>query len=347
MSEPGGGRQRDGRAAAGRGAAGPRHRGPMGDHGAGRGAPAGLRPGAAVGLLRRGERRRPQPARARRRPCDLRLGEPARAIDRDRRVVVTDAGEYPYDALVLATGSYPFVPPVDGTDLPGVFVYRTLDDLEAIRALRAHGRRADRRVVIGGGLLGLEAANALRLLGLSTHVVEFAPRLMPVQVDEAGGAMLRRHVEELGLDRPPGSGDHRHPAPGQRHGARHHALRRQLDPGRHRRRRRRHPSPRRPRPGRRAADRGARRRGGRRDLPHGRRADLGGRRVRGRRHRRGARLLRAGRARLRDGRGGRRPARRRGGDLPRGRPVDQAQAARRRRGLLRRRARPQPTARSR
>jgi nitrite reductase (NADH) large subunit len=126
----------------------------------------------------------------------LRLAEPARRIDRDRRTVVTDAGEYRYDALVLATGSYPFVPPVDGVDRPGVFVYRTLDDLVAIRDYAA-GRRVG--AVIGGGLLGLEAANALRLLGLATHVVEFAPRLMPLQVDEAGGAMLRRYIEELGV----------------------------------------------------------------------------------------------------------------------------------------------------
>ncbi|MFE0591155.1 nitrite reductase large subunit NirB [Micromonospora echinospora] len=127
---------------------------------------------------------------------DLRLGEPVTAVDRTRRVVTTAGGEHPYDALVLATGSYAFVPPVDGTDLPGVFVYRTLTDLEAIRA-HARGRRVG--AVIGGGLLGLEAANALRLLGLDTHVVEFAPRLMPVQVDEAGGAMLRRYVDELGV----------------------------------------------------------------------------------------------------------------------------------------------------
>ncbi|MFG1831254.1 nitrite reductase large subunit NirB [Micromonospora chersina] len=127
---------------------------------------------------------------------ELRLGEPALALDRARRVVTTAAGEHPYDALVLATGSSAFVPPIGGADLPGVFVYRTLDDLTAIRA-HAEGRRTG--AVIGGGLLGLEAANALRLLGLDTSVVEFAPRLMPVQVDEAGGAMLRRYVEELGV----------------------------------------------------------------------------------------------------------------------------------------------------
>ncbi|MEV4660735.1 nitrite reductase large subunit NirB [Micromonospora echinofusca] len=127
---------------------------------------------------------------------ELRLGEPATEIDRDRRMVRTAAGEHPYDALVLATGSSAFVPPVAGATLPGVFVYRTLDDLAAIREY-ARGRRTG--AVIGGGLLGLEAANALRLLGLDASVVEFAPRLMPVQVDTAGGAMLRRYVDELGV----------------------------------------------------------------------------------------------------------------------------------------------------
>ncbi|MEV1143230.1 nitrite reductase large subunit NirB [Micromonospora sp. NPDC049799] len=127
---------------------------------------------------------------------DLRLGEAATAVDRARRVVTTATGEHPYDALVLATGSSAFVPPVDGTDLPGVFVYRTLDDLAAIRE---HARDRRTGAVIGGGLLGLEAANALRLLGLTTSVVEFAPRLMPAQIDTAGGALLRRYVEELGV----------------------------------------------------------------------------------------------------------------------------------------------------
>ncbi|GAB7047914.1 nitrite reductase large subunit NirB [Catenuloplanes indicus] len=134
---------------------------------------------------------------------DLRLGEPALAVDTAARVVTTAAGTYAYDALVFATGSYPFVPPVPGKDLPGVFVYRTLDDLEAIRSYAA-GRSVG--AVIGGGLLGLEAANAMRLLGLSTHVIEFAPRLMPVQVDEAGGAMLRRYVEDLGVTVHTGTG---------------------------------------------------------------------------------------------------------------------------------------------
>ena len=127
---------------------------------------------------------------------DIRLGEPVTAVDRVARVAYTAAGAYPYDALVLATGSRPFVPPVAGADAPGCFVYRTLDDLEALRAYSA-GRRAG--VVVGGGLLGLEAANALRLLGLDTSVVEFAPHLMPMQLDPAGGGMLRRRIEELGI----------------------------------------------------------------------------------------------------------------------------------------------------
>ncbi|HEY1968591.1 MAG TPA: nitrite reductase large subunit NirB [Pseudonocardia sp.] len=136
---------------------------------------------------------------------DLRLGDQVEHIDTDARTVRAASGASTrYDTLVFATGSYPFVPPVPGRDLPGCFVYRTLDDLDAIKAAAAAsiasdgpGRRAG--VVIGGGLLGLEAARALRLLGLSPHVVEIAPRLMPVQVDEGGGALLRRLVTELGV----------------------------------------------------------------------------------------------------------------------------------------------------
>src|SRR5690242_10116177 len=134
--------------------------------------------------------------------CALHLDEAVTAIDRVARTVTTGRRTVRYDALVLATGSYPFVPPVPGRDLPGCFVYRTLDDLDAIRATvlaaadRTRGRRAG--LVIGGGLLGLEAARALRLLGMSPHVVELAPRLMPLQVDEGGGALLRDMI--LALD---------------------------------------------------------------------------------------------------------------------------------------------------
>ena len=126
-----------------------------------------------------------------------RLGERVAAIDRAARVVHTSAGAaISYDVLVLATGSYPFVPPIPGCDRTGCRVYRTLDDLEAIRSDAARARIG---VVVGGGLLGLEAAKALRDLGLETHVVEFASRLMALQIDDAGGRMLRRKIEALGV----------------------------------------------------------------------------------------------------------------------------------------------------
>ena len=125
------------------------------------------------------------------------LGAAVERFDPEMRtVVLADGAVVGYDELVLATGAAPFVPPVPGHDLPGCFVYRTIEDLEAIRAAAATARAG---VVVGGGLLGLEAANALRQLGLQTHIVEMAPRLMSVQVDEAGGATLARHIEALGL----------------------------------------------------------------------------------------------------------------------------------------------------
>ncbi|MET9230969.1 nitrite reductase large subunit NirB [Lentzea sp. NPDC003310] len=134
--------------------------------------------------------------------CELRLGEKAVSVDRERRVVVGASGvEVSYDALVLATGSVPFVPPVPGRDLPGCHVYRTIDDLDEIRATVEAAARPGRRsgMVLGGGLLGLEAANALRGMGVSPHVVELAPRLMPIQVDEGGAGLLKRLVEKLDL----------------------------------------------------------------------------------------------------------------------------------------------------
>ncbi|HJD84575.1 nitrite reductase large subunit NirB [Kitasatospora aureofaciens] len=135
---------------------------------------------------------------------DLRLGDPVDAIDRAARLVRTRSGaEVRYDVLVLATGSVPFVPPVPGTDAPGCHVYRTIEDVDAIRAEAA---TAGTGVVVGGGLLGLEAAGALCAEGLATHVVEFAPRLMAVQVDDGGGAALRRKIEALGVSVHTGAG---------------------------------------------------------------------------------------------------------------------------------------------
>ncbi|MFD4542771.1 nitrite reductase large subunit NirB [Streptomyces bauhiniae] len=145
----------------------------------------------------------------------LHLGDPATAVDRAARTVTSASGRVlRYDALVLATGSYPFVPPVPGHDTPGCHVYRTLDDVRAIREGAAQARTG---VVVGGGLLGLEAAGALRALGLDTHVVEFAPRLMALQVDEGGGAVLRRKIEELGVRVHTGAGTSAvEPGPGGR-----------------------------------------------------------------------------------------------------------------------------------
>lgn len=125
------------------------------------------------------------------------FGEAVTAIDRENKTVVTALGrKFSYDKLVLSTGSYPFVPPVPGHNLKHCFVYRTIDDLGDIRAA---AKNATRGVVVGGGLLGLEAANALRNLGLETHVVQFSPQLMDAQVDADGGAILRKKIEELGM----------------------------------------------------------------------------------------------------------------------------------------------------
>ncbi|MGQ0615708.1 MAG: nitrite reductase large subunit NirB [Acidimicrobiia bacterium] len=128
---------------------------------------------------------------------EVRSNEVVVALDTAGRRATTSAGAVLlYHECVLATGSYPFVPPVPGIEAAGSFVYRTIEDLDAIRAWSTGCRTG---VVVGGGLLGLEAANALRLLGLDTTVVEFAPRLMAVQLDDGGGRALRRHVEALGL----------------------------------------------------------------------------------------------------------------------------------------------------
>ena len=127
----------------------------------------------------------------------LHVGDRANKIDRQKRLVSSDNGaSISYDRVVLATGSYPFVPPVEGIQKQGVFVYRTIEDLERIIA---YGKKVRRCAVIGGGLLGLEAAKAAYDLGLETHVVEFAPRLMPRQVDDAGSRILVDKIEQLGV----------------------------------------------------------------------------------------------------------------------------------------------------
>ncbi|MFV0458969.1 MAG: nitrite reductase large subunit NirB [Actinomycetales bacterium] len=153
-------------------------------------------------------------------PDDLQLGDPelwsdprvqllrgqkVTGIDRSASQVHTERGlRLDYDELILATGSYAFQPPVPGSDLPGVFVYRTIDDVAALRIWvqqreQALGRPV-RGAVVGGGLLGLEAAGALQALGAESTVVEFASRLMPLQVDEGGGQALARLIGGLGVD---------------------------------------------------------------------------------------------------------------------------------------------------
>lgn len=123
------------------------------------------------------------------------LNEQVTEIQPENNCVITASGrKETYDKLVLATGSYPFVPPLPGRDQPHCLVYRTIEDLEAITESAAQSKIG---VVVGGGLLGLEAANALKNLGLDTHVVEFAPRLMAVQLDEGGGLVLRKKIEKL------------------------------------------------------------------------------------------------------------------------------------------------------
>ncbi len=131
------------------------------------------------------------------RGIQLLTGTLAVDIDRSSGQVTTATGEqHRYDWLVLATGSSPFVPPVPGVDKKGVFVYRTIEDLEAILARASSARRA---AVIGGGLLGLEAARAVKDCGLETHVIEVATRLMPRQLDSAASAMLEQSIRDLGV----------------------------------------------------------------------------------------------------------------------------------------------------
>lgn len=133
----------------------------------------------------------------------LHCGELVKTIDRSSKTITTHKGKsYSYDKLVIATGSVPFVPRIEGVDKKGVFVYRTIEDLEAIMA---YGKKVQQNgnkkaAVLGGGLLGLEAAKAVKDLGLETHVVEFSQRLMPRQLDDSGGQLLKESIEEIGIN---------------------------------------------------------------------------------------------------------------------------------------------------
>ena len=123
-------------------------------------------------------------------------------IDKENKSITTHLDKvHEYDYLVLATGSSAFVPPIKGVEKEGVFVYRTIEDLDAIMsyAKKIKQNGATEAAVLGGGLLGLEAAKAVRDLGLNPHVVEFAPRLMPRQLDKGASDMLQSKIEELNI----------------------------------------------------------------------------------------------------------------------------------------------------
>ncbi|WP_158780934.1 nitrite reductase large subunit NirB [Pantoea sp. BAV 3049] len=125
------------------------------------------------------------------------VGERAITLNRKEKVIYSSTGRAVYyDKLVLATGSYPWVPPIKGAEGQDCFVYRTIEDLNAIEAC---ARRSKRGAVVGGGLLGLEAAGALKNLGIETHVIEFAPVLMAEQLDPMGGQQLRQKIERMGV----------------------------------------------------------------------------------------------------------------------------------------------------
>ncbi|NKF50622.1 nitrite reductase large subunit [Shewanella sp. WXL01] len=128
---------------------------------------------------------------------NLHLNAKVTGIDSESKTLTTESGEcFDYDKLVLATGSFPFVPPINGNEREQCLVYRTIEDLEAITAA---ANKSKVGVVVGGGLLGLEAANALKQLGVKTHVVEFAPQLMPVQLNDKAGELLCSKIEDLGV----------------------------------------------------------------------------------------------------------------------------------------------------
>jgi nitrite reductase (NADH) large subunit len=130
---------------------------------------------------------------------ELFLNDKAVSVDTKAKTVTGASGKtIPYDACIMATGSYPFVPPIPGNKRPGVFVYRTIEDLDAMIKY-AKEQNVKSAAVIGGGLLGLEAAKAAYDLGLEAHVIEFAPILMCRQIDEGGHNTLVGKIEEMGL----------------------------------------------------------------------------------------------------------------------------------------------------
>ena len=128
----------------------------------------------------------------------LMLGTEARAIDRERKVVITDKGEVPYDKLVLAVGSKAFIPPIKGIQNEGVFTLKSLDDVRKIKAYIAE-RNPKRAVVIGAGLIGLEGAEAFAKLGIEVLVVELMEGLMPTMLDKDMAKLVQNEMEANGV----------------------------------------------------------------------------------------------------------------------------------------------------
>ncbi len=127
----------------------------------------------------------------------IHMGDKASSIDRAAKTVTSDKGiVISYDTLILATGSSAFVPPIPGHDRDGCIPYRTIEDLDDMMAAAKTSKVG---AVVGGGLLGLEAAKALQDLNLKTHVVQFAPRLMAAQLDDGGANLLKSKIEDLGV----------------------------------------------------------------------------------------------------------------------------------------------------
>ncbi|WP_048148500.1 NAD(P)/FAD-dependent oxidoreductase [Palaeococcus ferrophilus] len=133
-----------------------------------------------------------------RQKINLMLNTEVKAIDRERKVVITDKGEVSYDKLILAVGSRAFVPPIKGVDNDGVFTLKSLDDVRRIKAYIAE-RKPKKAVVIGAGLIGLEGAEAFAKLGMEVLVVELMDRLMPTMLDKDTAKLVQTEMEKHGV----------------------------------------------------------------------------------------------------------------------------------------------------
>ncbi|AIF69925.1 NADH oxidase [Palaeococcus pacificus DY20341] len=129
----------------------------------------------------------------------LMLDTEAKAIDREKKVVITDKGEVNYDKLILAVGSKAFVPPIKGVEADGVFTLKSMDDVKKIKAY-IEEKKPKRAVVIGAGLIGLEGAVAFKELGLDVLVVELLPHLLPTMLDKDTASIVQKHLEEKDIE---------------------------------------------------------------------------------------------------------------------------------------------------